>query len=72
MSSEDPPWKRLIGRTLATEERISLITTIFLDNDQVEMVEHLTGNDAQAFIDVVDGVSHHGSIYFDLILHLVN
>jgi hypothetical protein len=38
-------------------ERISLIKTIFLDNNQVEMVGNLSGDDAQNFIDVVDEVN---------------
>ena len=38
-------------------ESISLITTIFLDNNQVEAVEQLSGGDAQAFVDMIDEVS---------------
>ena len=37
-------------------ERTSLITTIFLDRNQVQMVEYLSGDDAQIFIDTVDKV----------------
>jgi hypothetical protein len=47
----------LIGNTLSTRDRISLITTIFSDHDQVEMVGNLCGDDAQSFIDVIDEVS---------------
>ena len=57
MCSEEPAWKQLTSRTLATHERISLITAIFSDRDQVKMVENLIGNDAQNFIDVIDEVS---------------
>ena len=57
MYSEHPPWKQLITRTFATHERISLITTIFSDNDQVEMVKQLSGDDVQTFIDVLDEAS---------------
>ena len=49
--SEHPFWKRLITDTLTTDERISLITTIFLDKDQIEMVRGLSGVDAQTFVD---------------------
>ena len=56
MCSELPAWKRLISRIPTTDERISLITAIFLDDDQVEMVRRLSGDDAQTFIDVVDEV----------------
>lgn len=40
-------------------ESISLITTIFLDNNQVEAVEQLSGGDAQAFVDMIDEVSRY-------------
>jgi hypothetical protein len=77
--SKDPAWKLLISHTLATHERISLITAIFSDNDQVDMVENLSGDDAQNFIDVVDEVStctlsplRDRSIDSHQNLHLVN
>ena len=59
MYSEGPAWKVLIGRTLAMPERISLIATIFLDHNQIDMVGNLSGDDAQNFVDVVDEVSPH-------------
>jgi hypothetical protein len=55
--SEGPVWKRLISRTLAMPERISLITVIFSDHTQIDMVGNLSGDDAQNFIDVIDEVS---------------
>jgi hypothetical protein len=57
MCSNLPLWKQLISYPLSPHERISLIPSIFSDNKEVEAVEHLSGNDAQAFIDLVDGVS---------------
>ena len=51
-----PAWKRLIDHPLSTTERISLITYILSERDETEVVKHLRGNDAQAFIDVVDEV----------------
>ena len=57
MCSEDPAWKRLIGHSLVTDERISLIKTIFSNHNQVQMVANLSGDDAQTFIDVLDEVS---------------
>jgi len=54
--SSSPTWKQLISRTLATDERIPLITKIFSHRDQAGMVGHLYGDDAQAFIDIVDEV----------------
>ena len=49
----------MIDRTLATDERISLITAIFADHDQTQMVANLAGDDAQAFVDVIDEASPH-------------
>jgi len=79
MRSGDPAWKRLIGHTLATHERISLIATIFSDPNQVEMVGELSGDDAQSFIDAIDEVSSRTisclqdkAIDFSLPLHIVN
>ena len=54
--SEDPAWKQLISHTLTTRERISLITTIFSDHNQVEMVGNLFGDDAQNLINAIDEV----------------
>jgi len=39
------------------DKRISMITAIFSDHNQAKMVERLYGNDAQIFIDTIDGVS---------------
>jgi len=79
MRSGDPAWKRLIGHTLATHERISLIATIFSDPNQVEMVGQLSGDDAQSFINTIDEVSSHiisrlqdKTINFDLPLQIAN
>ena len=58
--SDFPAWKRLIERPLyplSTAERISLITSIFSDRDEVKVVSHLPEDDAQAFIDAIDGAS---------------
>jgi hypothetical protein len=55
--SEEPAWKRLISHAIDTHERISLISAIFSDYDQVQMVKNLFGDDAQNFINVIDEVS---------------
>ena len=57
--SEQPSWKQLIDRASTMGERVSLIATIFSDRRQVEMVEHLSGDDAQTFIDRIDEVRLH-------------
>jgi len=51
-----PAWKRLISHPPAQSERAPLITAIFADNNEVEMVRNLCGDDAQTFVDLVDEV----------------
>ena len=63
MYSEPRAWKRLISDTaLSKHERVSLITYIFSDSNEVESVRLLSGDDAQAFIDMIDEVSVHTMI----------
>ena len=38
------------------DKRVSLITTMFSDDNEVERVQDLSGGDAQAFIDMIDEV----------------
>ena len=59
MYRSPPAWKQLISPTLATHKRIPLIESIFSDLDEVEVVGHLRGDDAQAFVDVIDEASFH-------------
>jgi len=56
-------WERLISHQLASHERTSLITTLFLEENWYEMVTRFSirGDDAQAFIDVIDEESPHSS-----------
>ena len=49
----------MINHAFTTHERIYLITRIFSDRDQVDMVRNLSGDDAQNFIDMMDEVSLH-------------
>lgn len=49
----------MIGPALSMNERIPLITSIFADRDEMEVLESLSGNDAQAFVDVLDEASIH-------------
>ena len=46
----------MIDCFLTADERISLITTIFSDRDEVEIVKDLQGDDAQSFVNVIDEV----------------
>jgi len=59
MFSAPPAWKRLISPTLPTNERIQLIISIFSCHDEADVFKYPSGNDAQAFVDVVDEVSVH-------------
>ena len=51
-----PAWKRLTDRPLAADECISLITDLFSDRSEIEVVKRLRGDDAQSFVDVTDKV----------------
>jgi len=57
--SGPPTWKRLITHPLTIHERTSLITAIFSDRSEIEVVRHLCGSDAQSFIDAIDEVFLH-------------
>ena len=57
MYSELPIWQRLVSHQHSTDERTALITSIFSDRREVEVVERLSGNDAQGFVDRIDEVS---------------
>ena len=57
MSSNPPPWKRLIDPQLSTNERIQLMKSVFSDRDEVEVFKYLSGNHVQAFVDVIDEAS---------------
>ena len=67
-----PAWKRLISGPLPTDERISLITAIFSDSNEADVV-NLDGDDTQTFIDVIDEVLSHSftlePVTQSLILH---
>jgi len=57
MFSGHTAWKRLISPTLPSHERIDLIGFIFSDRDEAEAFNHISGDDAQAFVDVIDEAS---------------
>ena len=56
MRSGVPAWKRLIGRPLAANESISLITDLLSDRSEVEAIKRLSTDEAQSFVDVLDQV----------------
>ena len=50
----DPPsWERLIRSSVTAYERVFLITAIFSNRDEVEVVKRLRGGDAQIFVDAI-------------------
>lgn len=63
-------WKRLVDRPFRLDERISLITDIISDRNEIEVVTGLNRDDAQAFVDAVDEVlatspsQRNGCAYF--------
>jgi hypothetical protein len=52
----------LISGAVPQGERASVIETVFLSRKAIDMVHHLRGNNAQAFIDVVDEVRYRSFI----------
>ena len=56
-SSNPPVWKQLINPSLSVDERIGVITTLFSDCNEAKVIKYLSGEDAQAFVDVIDEVS---------------
>ena len=59
IDSHKQAWQKLISRTTPQDELPSLIETIFSDSKAIKTADPLQKTDAQAFIDVVDGVRHH-------------
>ena len=60
----------MIDHSLPTAERISLITDLLSDSDGTGVANHLSEDDAQSLVDVVDEVFTHyftseGSADFD-------
>jgi len=55
---QEQVWQRLITRAVPPGELPSLIETIF-SGRKSNVVGHLRGSDAQAFIDIMDEVRHH-------------
>ena len=41
------------------DERVSLITDLFSDRDEIEALRGLSGSDTQLFVDVIDEVHPH-------------
>lgn len=54
-----PAWKRLISRTFSPYEVVSLIETTLTDENEVEMIDNLHGDDAQILVDVIYEVHLH-------------
>jgi len=61
---EEQAWQRLITRAVPCDELPSIIETIF-SGRETDMVDRLRGNDAQAFVDIMDEVCHHVLYFLD-------
>ena len=59
MRSGVPAWKRLAHHPLSPSDRVPLIIDLFFDRDEVEALKHISTDDAQSFIDVLDEVPLH-------------
>ena len=57
--SDTPVWKDLIDSPLTTDERVSLITDLFSNRDEIDSLEALSESDAQSVIDAIDEVLVH-------------
>ena len=57
--SDFPVWKYLTDGPLTRDERVSLIADLFSDQDEIDALKALSGNDAQSTIDVIDEVPVH-------------
>ena len=60
--SHEQKWQRLISGAAPQDELPSLIETIF-SNKTTNIVDRLQESNAQAFINVIDGVRHQ-TLYF--------
>ena len=56
MLSGTPAWERLVDHPLSMSGRVSLITDLFSDRDEVEAIKRLSRTNAQSFVDVLDEV----------------
>ena len=52
----------MVELPLASDEQISLIADMFSDRDEIEVIEHLDGDDAQPFVDAMNEVLPHSLI----------
>lgn len=58
VGSQEQVWRRLIARTVPRDELPSTIEAI-LSERETNVIDLLTGGDAQAFIDIMDEVRYH-------------
>jgi len=58
VGSQEQAWRRLIARTIPRDELPSTIEAILLGRE-TNVVDLLTGSDAQTFIDIMDEVCYH-------------
>jgi hypothetical protein len=51
--SDPPGWKHLINSPLPTHELTPLITAIFSNSDEIDVIKRLDGDDAQSFVNTI-------------------
>ena len=51
--------KRLIGRGFLPHEFLPLIRATLTNEDEIKVIDSLYGDNAQAFVDMVQDVRHH-------------
>ena len=49
----------MISSPPSTDGHISLIMSIFSDHEKIKVVERLSGDDAQAYVDILNEVKIH-------------
>ena len=66
-----PACKRLITHTSSQTEVVPIIEVIFASQDEIEMIDHLCGNDAQTFIDALDKVRPYTHSFLGFVLTML-
>ena len=56
--SDERALQRLVSRAIPEDELLSVIETVVSNVKAIDIVRHLRGSDAQAFIDVIDKARH--------------
>ena len=63
--------KRLITHTSSQTEVVSIIEVLFASQDEIKIIDHLCGDDAQAFIDTLDKVRSYTHSFLGFVLTIL-